>query len=141
MTVFVLSHNLQINSPLAPAITANDLAKGLMRSSTEFTSSDPLEHPHWLVKLESNLTVNDMATELLRAWKTFRLSQGQSVDHTFLAVGGRKDSAALPNSPLQIGYWGVDFVECADRDGFLQSINWDALKSARKADAVFEIYV
>lgn len=139
MTVFVLSHNLQLNSPLTPAYSAQDLAKGLMDSSSDFSSADPLDHPHWLVRLESALSVNDMANELVRAWKAFRLNQGHSSDHTFLALGGRKDSAALPNAPLQLGYWGVDFVECANPNVFLESINWDALKSARPIDAVFEI--
>ena len=35
--------------------------------------------------------------------------------------------------------WGVDFVECADPDTFLASINWDALKSARPSDGIFEL--
>ena len=110
-----------------------------MRSSKVFSSSEPLAHPHWLVKLESNLPVNDMANELVRAWKAFRISEGHSVSHSYLALGGRKDSTALPGAPLQMGNWGVDFVECADPDEFLSSINWDALKSSRPADGIFEI--
>lgn len=91
------------------------------------------------MKLESNLPVNDMANELVRAWKAFRISEGHSVSHSCLALGGRKDSNALPGAPLQMGNWGVDFVECADPDEFLSSINWDALKSSRPADGIFEI--
>lgn len=139
MTVFVVSHNLQLNSPLTPDLSANELAKGLMHNSSKFYCSDALDHPHWLIKLESDLSVEDMANELVRAWKAFRISEGHSVSHSYLALGGRKDSTALPGAPLQMGSWGVDFVECADPDEFLSSINWDALKSSRPADGIFEI--
>ena len=139
MTVFVVSHNLQLNSPQTPDFSAEQLAKGLMHHSTAFSCSDALDHPHWLVKLESDLSVNDMANELVRAWKAFRIHQGHSVDHSCLALGGRKDSGALPEAPLQMGSWGVDFVECTDPDTFLASINWDALKSARPSDGIFEL--
>ena len=139
MTVFVISHNLQLKSPLTPDFSSHELAKGLMHNSSKFYSSDALAHPHWLVKLESDLSVDDMAKELVRAWKAFRQSEGHSVTHSFLALGGRKDSTALPGAPLQMGSWGVDFVECADPDEFLASINWDALKSSRPADGIFEL--
>ena len=56
-----------------------------------------------------------------------------------LALGGRKDSAGAPGSPLQEGYWGVDVVETQDPKAFLTAINWDALKSTRPQEAVFEI--
>ncbi|MFS6819470.1 hypothetical protein AAF134_10000 [Synechococcus lacustris Tous-12m] len=32
----------------------------------------------------------------------------------------------------------MDLVETIDSDAFLRSINWDALKSGRPVDAVFE---
>ncbi len=89
--------------------------------------------------LTSNLPPNDMAVELVEAWKQLRSELGQNVDHVILALGGRKDSPAAPGAPLQEGFWGVDIVETHDEEAFLQAINWDALKSNRPEDGVFEI--
>ena len=139
MTTFVISHNLQINSELTPALSGEDLATGLVNNSKVFTASAALNHPHWLARIESNLSATEMAEELVRAWKSFRLSQGHAADHSLIALGGRKDSQATAGAPLQQGSWGVDVVECSNPDLFLESINWNALKAARPADAVFEI--
>ena len=123
MTIFVVSHNLQILSDLTPSFTSQALASGLMSSSTTFKTSEPLSHPHWLVRVESDLEVKSMANELIKAWKNMRLSEGHSIEHAFLALGGLKDTAAVAGSPLQMGYWGVDFVECKDPEQFLKDIN------------------
>ena len=138
MTVFIISHNLQIVSELTPALTNQELASELMSNSSVFNASTPLDHSHWLVRLESDLEVNDLANELVQAWKNFRLKLGHSADHAFLALGGRKDSPATSASPLQSGFWGVDFVECKKPEQFLETINWNALKAGRPVDAVFE---
>jgi hypothetical protein len=97
-----------------------------------------LNHPHWMLKVESELDVNNMAEALLNTWRLVRLKLGHTFNHTAIALGGRKDDNANPSSPLQIGSWGVDLVETIDSDAFLRSINWDALKSGRPVDAVFE---
>ena len=139
MSIFVLSHNLQVQSDDVPPFTAVELSQGLMASSASFSSAEALSHPHWLVRLESNLDGSAMAEELVRAWKHYRENSGHSVSHSWLALGGRKDSDAMPGSPLQNGYWGVDVVECENPDQFLQDINWNSLKGGRSPDAVFEI--
>ena len=95
MTTFVVSHNLQINSELTPALSGEVLASGLVSSSSVFKDAVALNHSHWLVKIESDLSPEVMADELVKAWKTFRLDQGHSVDHSWIALGGRKDSAAI----------------------------------------------
>ena len=139
MTIFVLSHNLQLESAVVPSISAEDLAQGLLNSSSLITEADALSHPHWLVKIESALLADEMANELVKAWKQYRLNQGHSTEHHWLALGGRKDTEGSPGSPLVAGSWGVDVVECSDPDAFLESINWNALKSGRPSDAVFEV--
>lgn len=139
MTVFIVSHNLQITSDTVPAISAQALAEGLKAHSNAFDHSEALNHPHWLIRLESSLTSEEMAKELVRAWKKLRISSSHSSDHHWLALGGRKDSPGSSGSPLQEGSWGVDVVECSDPDQFLLGINWDALKSGRPSDAIFEI--
>ena len=139
MTVFIVSHNLQITSDAVPVISAQALAEGLKAHSNAFDHSEALNHPHWLIRLESSLTSEEMAKELVRAWKKLRISSSHRTDHHWLALGGRKDSPGSSGSPLQEGSWGVDVVECSDPDQFLLGINWDALKSGRTSDAIFEI--
>ncbi|MDP7998720.1 MAG: DUF2656 family protein [Synechococcus sp. SP1 MAG] len=139
MTIFVLSHNLQVQSALVPSISAADLAEGLLSSSSSFSKAEALSHPHWLVRIESDLAAHEMAQELVKAWKQYRLIKKHNVDHHWLALGGRKDTSGSPGSPLTLGSWGVDVVECGNPDAFLESINWNALKAGRPSDAVFEV--
>ena len=139
MTIFILSHNLQVQSELVPSISPADLAKGLLSSSSSFSNAEALSHPHWLVRIESHLAAHEMAQELVKAWKQYRLIQKHNIDHHLLALGGRKDTAGSPGSPLSQGSWGVDVVECGNPDAFLESINWNALKAGRPSDAVFEV--
>lgn len=139
MTIFVLSHNLQVQSALVPSISAADLAEGLLSSSSSFSKAEALSHPHWLVRIESDLAAHEMAQELVKAWKQYRLIKKHNVDHHWLALGGRKDTSGSPGSPLTLGSWGVDVVECGNPDAFLESINWNALKVGRPSDAVFEV--
>ena len=139
MTIFVLSHNLQVQSELVPSISAADLAEGLLSSSSSFSKAEALSHPHWLVRIESDLSAHEMAQELVKAWKNYRLIKKHNVDHHWLALGGRKDTSGSPGSPLTLGSWGVDVVECGNPNAFLESINWNALKAGRPSDAVFEV--
>ena len=139
MTIFIVSHNLQVASEAVPPVSASDLADAFTKHSDLFTVSQALSHSHWLVRLESLLSASDMAAELVKAWKRYRQSEHHNSDHYWLALGGRKDTPAMPGSPLQPGSWGVDVVECHEPEKFLQEINWPALKSARAAEAVFEI--
>ena len=139
MTTFILSHNLQVQSKDVPAFQTQALADGILSNSTRIISATVIDHPHWIIALTSNLSPNDMAVELVEAWKQLRSELGQGVDHVILALGGRKDSPAAPGAPLQEGFWGVDVVETQDEKAFLQAINWDVLKSNRPEDGVFEV--
>ena len=139
MTVFIVSHNLQVTSDSVPAISAQVLAEGLLNQSNAFNKAEALNHPHWLIRLESSLSPAEMAEELVQAWKKFRISSSHSSGHHWLALGGRKDSPGTSGSPLQEGSWGVDVVECPDPEQFLLGINWEGLKSGRPRDAIFEI--
>ena len=139
MTVFIISHNLQIVADDLPALTAEMLAEGLINSSITLTSAKSLNHSHWLVQIESPLDADAMALELIKAWKSFRQKLGHSANHKWIALGGRKDTPGTPGSPLQLGFWGVDVVECEDPERFLEGINWTALKMGRPEDGVFEV--
>ena len=138
MTCFVLSHNLQVQSEDLPALSAAELAAGLQAHGDWISSVEPLDHPHWLVKLEAKGNADELADALVRTWRSFRKACGHSEDHNLLALGGRKDTAGAPGSPLQEGSWGVDVVETIDGVAFLKAINWEGLKQGRPADGVFE---
>ena len=139
MTTFVISHNLQVNSPKVPAFNAQQLADELKNNSDLIVSSEVIEHPHWILSVSSNQTPQILAEELVRVWLMLRKKLGHDSSHKVLALGGRKDSKALDGAPLQEGFWGVDVVETVDKKSFLQVINWDSLKSARPSDAIFEV--
>tara|TARA_B100001057_G_scaffold91596_1_gene87893 strand:- start:619 stop:1050 length:432 start_codon:yes stop_codon:yes gene_type:complete len=139
MTTFVISHNLQVNSPKVPAFDTQQLADELKNNSDLIISSEVIVHPHWILSVSSNEGPQILAEELVRVWLMLRQKLGHDSDHKVLALGGRKDSKAMAGAPLQEGFWGVDVVETIDKNSFLQAINWAALKSGRPSDAVFEV--
>ena len=139
MTTFVLSHNLQVQSDLVPALDFDQLAQALKSLSKNISSTTVLEHPHWKLSITTDLSPQDMAVDLVQTWLQYRGQLGHDMNHVVLALGGRKDSQASPGAPLQEGYWGVDLVETLDETAFLQAINWEALKSGRSEDAIFEV--
>ena len=139
MTTFVLSHNLQVQSDLVPALDFEVLAQELKSLSKNISSTAVLNHPHWKLSISSDLSPQDMAVDLVQTWSEYRRQLGHDMNHVVLALGGRKDSQASPGAPLQEGYWGVDLVETPDESTFLQAINWEALKAGRSEDAIFEV--
>ena len=139
MTTFVLSHNLQVQSDLVPALDFELLAQELKSLSKNISSTAVLNHPHWKLSISSDLSPQDMAVDLVQTWSEYRRQLGHEMNHFVLALGGRKDSQASPGAPLQEGYWGVDLVETPDKTTFLQAINWEALKAGRSEDAIFEV--
>ena len=139
MTTFVLSHNLQVSSTEVPALSAEQIASGLLKHSDCIAEAQPLQHPHWRVSVTSDHSSQELAADLVRAWRKLRASLGHGADYELLALGGRKDSAGAPGSPLQQGGWGVDVVETIDGDRFLQGINWEGLIQGRPDDGVFDV--
>ena len=140
MTCFVISHNLQVHAQAVPSLAPAVFAETLQASSQCIKTAEPLDHPHWLVRIDSELDAIALAVELPRAWRAMRRMLGHGADHELLALGGRKDNPGMPGSPLQEGYWGVDVVETYDAGAFLKTINWDGLKQGRPVDGVFEVW-
>ena len=139
MTTFVLSHNLQVQSDLVPVLNFDQLAQALRSLSKNISSTTVLDHPHWKLSISTDLSPQDMAADLVETWLQYRHQLGHEMNHVVLALGGRKESQASPGAPLQEGYWGVDLVETLDEIAFLKAINWEALKSGRSEDAIFEV--
>ena len=140
MTSFVLSHNPQTSPGMMATLSATDISEGLSYHSFGVFSTTALYHPHWMVKVESSADANVLAEKVLTSWRSFRHGLGDNNNYVILALGGRKDSATVLNSPLEQGFWGVDIIETRDPQGFLSSINWNALKETRPNDSVFEVF-
>ena len=143
MTTFVICAKFWIQSEIVPVLSAElnaqGLADGFRRHCSSLTKVEALSHPHWMVRVDSNAAPKDLASQIIKAWSSFRRELGHDPDHAVMALGGRKDTNPLPDSPLQLGSWGVDLVDTADPNGFLTSINWNNLKMGRPADGVFEV--
>lgn len=139
MTTFLLSHNLEVQSRAVPPWDGVELAAGLGRLCSSITRSESLSHPHWRIRVESAADPATLARELVEAWAALRRECGHDINHSILALGGRKDTPAAQGSPLELGAWGVDVVETADSQSFLDAINWQGLKAGRPADGVFEV--
>lgn len=140
MTRFLLSHNLQVDSDRLPALSAVDLASGLLANISADVHTEALIHPHWLVQVDADLLPADLAVAILQGWRRIRANAGVPDDACqLLALGGRKDDPAGPGALLQHGNWGVDVVETLDAAAFLHSINWEQLKQGRAADGVFRL--
>jgi len=139
MTVFLLSHNLQVQSEAVPPWDGEELAAGLQRLSPSIRCAEALSHPHWRIRVESAADSAALAREVLEAWASLRRECGHGSDHAILALGGLKDTPASPGSPLELGAWGVDVVETEDVNGFLAAIDWPSLKAGRPAEGVFEL--
>ena len=141
MTQFVLSHNPQISTQVLPILDASELASGLAEQGLKVFTVQALQHPHWKVRVDSDLAPEELANVVLQAWRNYRQSGGLRSDFTIIALGGRKDGATTPNSLLKTGAWGVDVVETADKSAFLKAINWEMLKASRDSNNVFEVYL
>ena len=139
MTTFLLSHNLQVQWGNVPPWEGQELAAGLLRLCGSAIRAEVLSHPHWLIRIEGAVDAPVLASDLLEAWVRLRHEKGHDVGHALLALGGRKDTRPGPGSPLEQGFWGVDVVETSDPEGFLEAINWQALKAGRPTDGVFEV--
>ena len=78
MTTFVLSHNLQVQSDLVPALNFELLAQELKSLSENISSTAVLNHPHWKLSISSDLAPQDMAIDLGTA-NTLVVVKGQGV--------------------------------------------------------------
>ncbi len=104
MAIFILSHNLQVQDSNVPALSPIKLAEGLSKHCSSIQASEPLDHGHWMVKVDSSVTPKELAEELTSGWLAMRASFGHHNNHAVMALGGRKDSEGTANSPLQKGF-------------------------------------
>jgi hypothetical protein len=140
----LLSHNFALSSsevhPLERAQFANVFSQGLeSHSSIDCTAID---NPHWMVELCYPLEqyapseIGQLCAEALANYRTAHKRE----DFYVMALGGMKTTPATSLPPsLQTGEWGVDIVETASPEAFLQEINWDKLAGTKPLSDIFKI--
>ncbi|MCP9917207.1 DUF2656 family protein [Cyanobium sp. ATX 6F1] len=139
-TSFVLSHNFQLPNEKYNELREGSLVALLSHGLANGIAIEGLVHPHWRAKITAPLEPIALARLLGQSLRSERVKAGESDAYTVLLLGGRKDQAAQPGSPLQAGMWGVDMVETTTPQAFLSALSWEAMKASRALDAVFEVW-
>lgn len=143
----LLSHNFNISTDVVPALSHAEFVDVFQTglSANASLHCAPVTHPHWQVEIRfspdqfSPAQVGKLCAQALAAKRRSQLS-AQSIP-TILILGGLKTTPPTSDSPgtLQPGEWGVDVVETASGEVFLQSIGWDTTIAQRPAESVFKV--
>ena len=142
----LLSHNFNLTNNELPALNREEFARVFIDGLKDKAniSCSYIKNPHWVVEIifptdeYEAKAVGQMCGDILIAK---RESQTESITTDTLILGGKKTTPATSMSPtsLKPGEWGVDVVETAKADIFLQSINWNALTADKPSDGIFRI--
>ena len=143
----LLSHNFNLNNNELPALNREEFAQIFIDGLKEKDdiSCSYIKNPHWVVeilfpsKFEPH-EIGQMCADLLISKRKSDRS-GSKLTTDTLILGGKKTTPVTSPSPtsLQPGEWGVDVVETAQGDIFLESINWDNLTADKDSDSIFKI--
>ena len=144
----LLSHNFALSN-----IRRNDEVHSLNREQFAEVFTEGLDaqvgvecvridNPHWVVEVSydadrySAKEVGQLCADTLAQYRIEHKEENFYV----MALGGVKTTSPTGKPPsLQTGEWGVDIVETASPEEFLEEINWDKLAAAKPAEAVFRI--
>lgn len=144
----LLSHNFALNQtgshgevhPLNREQFAEVFTEGLGRQVG--IDCTPIDNPHWVVEVSydagrySAKEVGQLCADTLAQYRIDHKEESFYV----MALGGVKTTPPTGKLPsLQTGEWGVDIVETASPEEFLEEINWDRLAAAKPAEAIFRI--
>ncbi|MEM0980260.1 MAG: DUF2656 family protein [Cyanobacteria bacterium P01_H01_bin.58] len=145
----LLSHNFNVSVEVVPALSREAFVEVFQTGLSAHSGLHCLaiDHPHWIAAIQFSTEmyapaqVGELCAQALHAK---RLSQvAASGMPTILVLGGVKTTPPTSSSPtaLQPGEWGVDVVETASDEAFLQQINWDATVAGRSADSIFKVAI
>jgi Protein of unknown function (DUF2656) len=141
----LLSHNFNLTDERVPKLNRKAFAaiftEGLADAQIQCRLID---HPHWVVEVcfgaeRSPAQVGEQCAKvLLDARKTHQPDPDQLP--VILVLGGLKTTSATgPLPALQPREWGVDVVETASAELFLQELGWTEAVAARSPDTVFKV--
>lgn len=142
----LLAHNFDITDSSLPALSRADFTR-LIVAGFQLQADilcGPVEHPHWVVAVQFPLTLTPLqvGAQIGQILATYRRVSDRPYP-AILILGGSKTSPATSSDPaaLQPGQWGVDVVETATVDRFLQGIGWAATVAGRSADSIFKVAI
>ena len=141
------------------AITDNSLSPLDRQQFTDFfddrlTKNNPkiecraVNNPHWILEILfpkeefSPSQVGEMCAQFL-ANKRQNERQESTKMHDILALGGIKTTPSFSTSPdsLKTGEWGVDIVETASAQIFLEAMGWETKTAGKNSDSIFKIEI
>lgn len=145
----LLSHNFNVSPDVVPALSHEEFVDVFQAGLSTYANLQcaPITHPHWRVEIRfpkdqfSPTQVGELCAQALAAKRRSHPSN-QSMP-TILILGGLKTTPPTSDAPgtLQPGEWGVDVVETASGEAFLQSIAWDTTIAQRPAESVFKVEI
>ena len=105
-----------------------------------------VNHPHWMVEIlfpKNSFSPPQIGEICADALVSKRMSH-KNKDDSFpdiLLLAGVKTTPPLSNSPdtLQTGEWGVDVVETASAERFLNELGWEEKTAGKTIDDVFRV--
>ncbi|WP_242046047.1 MULTISPECIES: DUF2656 domain-containing protein [Calothrix] len=144
----LLSHNFNVSPDTIPALSREEFVEVFQSglSAHENLKCRLVNHPHWTVEILfptnefSPQQVGELCAQALAEKRRLQqLSTGNKPE--ILVLGGIKTTPPTSDSPdaLQPGNWGVDVVETASGEAFLQAIAWDATIAQKPADSIFKV--
>ena len=144
----LLSHNFNLRNNELPALVREDFAlvfiDGLQGKDNIKCSY--IQNPHWVVEILypteefEPKEIGQMCGEILTSKRKSQQPDSKLLTDT-LILGGRKTSPVTSMSPtsLKSGEWGVDVVETAQAEVFLQDIAWEKMTADKPSDGIFKI--
>ena len=135
----LLSHNFNIQSNQVPALSRSEFTAIFQAGlGTEYQCQE-VASPHWIVEV---LFPGDRSPLAIGEAVAAALAAVRKADLEILALGGLKSTppTSTAQGALQPGEWGVDVVETADGEEFLQSIDWANTMSSRSSETFFEVH-
>lgn len=144
----LLSHNFNLRNNELPALVREDFAQVFIDGlqGTENIKCSYIQNPHWVVEILfpteefEPKEIGRMCGEILTS-KRKSQQQNSKLSTDTLILGGSKTTPATTMNPtsLQTGEWGVDVVETAQADVFLQDIGWEKMIADKPSDGIFKI--
>lgn len=144
----LLSHNFNLRHNELPALVREDFAQIFIDGleGKEDIKCSYIQNPHWVVEILypteefEPKEIGQMCGEILTSKRKSQQPDSKLPTDT-LILGGRKTSPATSMSPtsLKSGEWGVDVVETAQANAFLQDIAWEKMIADKPSDSIFKI--
>ena len=134
----LLSHNFNIQSDQIPALSRSEFTAIFQAGLGAEYQCQEVASPHWIVEV---LFPGDRSPLVVGEAVATALAAARKADVEILALGGLKSTppTSTAQGALQPGEWGVDVVETANGQEFLQSIDWANTVSSRSAETFFEV--